>query len=323
MLPLLGGRLVGVAGDRLSPDFADAVGAALAHDRAAAMARQAQARDVAAVLADRDIAALPLKGPWLAARVHGDVGLRSPGDVDVLVAERDLRAAVAALHDQGYAPPADEVDRAGRPRLHFTLRHPALATVELHWRMYWYEHRFSADMLSRARRTDDGVLAPDPLDEVAALLVFFARDGFHGVRLAADIAAWSDRHGAGPRDGLLDGHVERYPHLARVWRAAARATGFVTGVPARTWVSTSLHGDRRSALAVRLGSWSGRGDIDQLAANMDLADGLLAPSLERFVLRVYNEMPNPGAHMAKRAARFAVALWRVRREPWDPLPPRA
>jgi Uncharacterised nucleotidyltransferase len=325
LLPLLGTRLIDAGGAPADGPFADRVRAALARDRAAAMGRLAQTHDLTGRLGAAGIAALPLKGPSLAARVHGDVGLRSAGDVDLLVAPADLRRAVGLLCADGYAPPSatvDALDAAGRPRLHFTMEHARLAKVELHWRTYWYEERFSAGLLDRAAPGPEGLLVPHPPDEAAMLLLAACRDGFHGMRLAADLGAWWDRHGAEHGAAPLDRHLERHPELARPWAAAVVATGRVNGVPPGAWTSAPLRLDGRARLAVRLASWTGDGDRDQLSVNLGLVDGLVAPPgmLGRTVAYRAQEAPRgqTAGHLAKTAARSAVALWQVRREPWDP-----
>ena len=71
---------------------------------------------------------------------------------------------------------------------------------------------------------------PAPADELAALLLYYARDGFAGLRLAADIAAWWDANGRGLPDGALDDLVGAYPALARQssarpWRPPRRRSG--------------------------------------------------------------------------------------------------
>jgi hypothetical protein len=326
MLPLLGGRLLAAAPDLVPEPFAARVAAAHARDRAAAMALQHQTERLVATLSAHGARALALKGPGLAERVHGDVGLRSAGDVDLLVAREDLTAAAAALRALGYRAPEDPLDRRGLPHLHLALRAGGLPAVELHWRVHWHEEAFSRQLLDGARPGPNGLLAAAPPDEGAALLLFFARDGFYGVRLAADLGAWWQRFGAQAGAGFLAGYARRYPELARAWEAAALAASSVAGVPARAWLDRDPRPGRRGAVAARLACWSQSGEHDQLAANVELVDGLLTParSLHRFLRR--QALGAPGAlpvHLAKVAARFAAALWRVRRRPWDPLPPAA
>jgi Uncharacterised nucleotidyltransferase len=49
------------------------------------------------------IAAVPYKGPILAAAVYGDVSLRQYGDIDIMVQQKDILPAQKLLLEQGYA----------------------------------------------------------------------------------------------------------------------------------------------------------------------------------------------------------------------------
>jgi hypothetical protein len=261
------------------------------------------------------IRALGLKGPGLAEAAHGDPGLRISGDVDLLVAPEDLHRASELLVAEGYERPTDPLGPGGLPHLHLEMRHPAAPSVELHWRVHWHETAFSRDLLADPSAANAG----------AALLLFYARDGFYGLRLAADVAAWHDRHAAGlPAAGLLDEHAGRDPELARTWRAAAAAAARTAGIPATAWLSAPGPLDRGERLAVRLANWSWSGDPDQLAANIWLVDALLAPPGQRvqWTMRMLDSAPGGRRipHAAKVWSRNAAALWRVRRRSWTPAP---
>jgi len=323
LLPLLGSRLLGATANNLDERFRNRVVAALARDRAAGMVLEAYTDRLLATLAHHGIPALELKGPRLAQRVHHDIGLRASADVDLLVAKGDLHGAVSALRREGYATPADPITRAGLPHLHFALRHRELPPVELHWRVHWHEEAFSADMLARATQDAERALVLDDIDEGAALLLFFARDGFQGLRTLADITGWWDERGQGLKSGLLDAHAQRYPELARTWGAAARAAEAIGRVPVRSWLTAPRSSDRRTMLALRLASWSEQSDRDQLEVNMALVDGLLTPphSLTQFLQRLLDAPTSrPLLHLAKVTVRSLAALGCVRRETWDPLP---
>jgi hypothetical protein len=317
LLPLLGGRLRDLAGDdRLPAPFVAAVQSTRRSARAAALAMQVETAAAVAALADAGIAALPLKGPGLAQAAHGDIGLRQSSDIDLLVRTEQLPGAVARLAAAGYGPPEDRVDHHGLPPLHFKVEHPERTPIEVHWRLHWYERRFSSELLERSELAD----------EAAALLLFYARDGFYGLRLAADIAAWWDRHGAELGPAPLDGHAARFPELARAWWAAALVAERIVGVPAGAWFSDMAEPDRRARLAMRLANWSQSGDRDQLAANMALIDALLSPasSLPFVLRREMRSASGPAApHAAKTGARWLAAAWLGRREPWTPLPTSA
>lgn len=313
LLPLLGGRLVEIAGATVPDAFREAVLETRDRARVAGLVLQLQTEEAIRAFADASIEAMPLKGTWLAEAAHHDLGLRHSSDIDLLVGERDLPRAVEVLRAAGYRAPQDAVDRDGLPLLHFRLLHPERAPVELHWRIHWYERRFSADLLERRA----------PEDVAAALLLFYARDGFLGLRLAADLAGWWDRHGHEVPRGALAGHLRRYPELARSWLAAATMAEAVAAVPARVWFDGADRLDRRARFALRLGNWSETGGHSQLAANLMLLDGLLAPNgmLGAAVQREFHRAPAGRVeHVVKISARSVVGLARAFVSRWAPLP---
>ena len=92
------------------------------------------------VLDSNAIAAIPYKGPALAASVYGDPALREYGDLDILLRLEDVIAAKALLLAQGYRPkyalePAVEAAfLRSNLQYHLVLVHGASSiTVELHW----------------------------------------------------------------------------------------------------------------------------------------------------------------------------------------------
>jgi hypothetical protein len=182
-------------------------------------------------------------------------------------------------------------------------------------------------MLARARPGRDGLLRPDDADLAASLLLFYARDGFHGVRYATDLASWWDRRPDDLAGAFLESHLDRYPALAPALTAAARAAGVVVGVPASEWLGMRAAAGRRVAIAARFADWTQQGDPDQLSANISLVGGLLGPpgsawSFARRELLPYElRRASRLAHAAKRCGRYGLALWRVRGDrTWTGLP---
>ena len=324
LLPLIGGRALEAAGDLCPPEFEKAVETARRESRVRGLAIEDATRHAVERLAGAGIRALPLKGPLLAQEAHGDIGLRDTRDVDLLVPRDRLRDAAHLLAEAGVSAPDDPLRDNGLPDLHLALRGPERPTVELHWRVHWYEEEFSADMLAAASPGPDGLLRARRDDLVASLLLYYARDGFHGVRHAADIAAWWDRHGRQLPPGFLEEHARRYPALRPALTAAAGVVERVTGTPAGAWLGAAAVGGRRVELAERLADWTQAGDRDQLAANISLVDGLLGPSGSGrdFVRReLVPRSGSPAPHAAKVVARYLIALWRVRRgRRWSPAP---
>jgi hypothetical protein len=63
-----------------------------------------------------DIKACPFKGPVLTASLYGNIGLRSFGDLDILVPRQDIHKAVDLLTSMGYPRPTPPDEHAGIDR---------------------------------------------------------------------------------------------------------------------------------------------------------------------------------------------------------------
>jgi Uncharacterised nucleotidyltransferase len=269
------------------------------------------------------IRALPLKGSVLARQLYGDVAARSSIDVDVLVAPDDLSKAVAAVVELGWHWEPDVWRVGGLPALHETLVHPSLPRVELHWRVHWYERRFAANALVRAQQSADGEPPQmEPLDGLIALMLFYARDGFAGLRFPADAAAWWDLRCEGSDSPLsTDAVVDCYPELAAPVRVASNLLAELVGVP--VWHSDEL--PFRWRLAAGLANPFLDGGHQQAEANAGLIDLLLAPpkAAGDAIRRVLHNAPTNTsrpivttaasrtsylAHLARVARRWLIAL---------------
>ncbi len=279
LLSTLGPRLLELAGDRAATGFAVAVEDALAAGRNHGGFLSLVSLRVSAALAATGIRSQPLKGPALSEAIYGDPGRRLSSDIDLLVAADQLQAAVAVVRELGYRPPADRTDRGGLPQLHFALPHShgELPPVELHWRVHWYERDFARERLLPPAADPPAGWRPAPADELASLLLFYARDGFIDLRMAADIGAWWDSRGGELRAGAIDEVVRDYPRLRRVIHTGLRVAQRTVGLPANE-VAIDVPGlDLRDRLAIRLADPNPRGSEAQLHAEMGLVDGLLMP----------------------------------------------
>lgn len=147
---------------------------------------------VMAMLADAGIRCSPLKGPLLGEAIYGDPGRRPSSDIDLLVSPEQLQAAVDVVRGLGYGAPTDYVEPSGLPQLHFLLVHQRgkQPLVELHWRVHWHEQSFARERLLPTAVDPLSDWRPAPADELTALLLFYARDGFIDLRLAAALSAW-------------------------------------------------------------------------------------------------------------------------------------
>ena len=150
--------------------------------------------------------------------------------------------------------------------------------MELHWRVHWYERSFAHErLLPPALDESPGDWRPAPADELAALLLFYARDGFIDLRLATDLSAWWDVYGAELPPGALDELLRVYPALARVIPAAVEAAEKMVGLPAAQIIGDMHKLGLRERMAVRLANPNPHSSRSQLYADMGLIDGLLTP----------------------------------------------
>lgn len=343
LFPLLGTRLIEAAPAQVTPAMREQLDQALELARLRGLQLELLALQLQNDLERAGIPALPLKGTSLARNLYGDPGLRITQDIDILVGGEELNDAARVLERRGYRRGNGAYDSPGR--LHLGLKHERseLPPVELHWRIHWYEDAFSRAMLERSAPAPEGRRAR-PADELAALLLFFSRDGLMGLRLAADVATWWDADERPREDPLLDPICAEAPDLRNALSASALSLERLVGVRADAIVS-ARPARWRSCTAVRMANWTVSGDLDQIGANLTLIDWLLAPPGGgwAFVRRVL--IPPPAqisamyglapsavlrrtfwrlAHGPKLLVRYLIALWKVRcGRSWVPIPASA
>jgi hypothetical protein len=288
LLSLLGPRIIELAGDTASEEFCVAVERAHEAGRRQGLLLQLLTLRILEMLADADIRAAPLKGPLLGEAIHGDPGRRLSSDIDLLVAPDQLRAAVEVVRELGYGAPTDHLLQDGLPLLHLRMldERGKLPPLELHWRVHWYERSFACERLLPPTASPWRGWRPAPVDELAELLLFYARDGFIDLRIATDLSAWWDERGGELPPMALAQLLEVYPAFARVLPAAARVAENMVGLPVRHSLGDARLGPRER-LGVRLANPHPNSSTPQLYADMGLIDGLLAPrgGLGEFVRR--------------------------------------
>jgi Uncharacterised nucleotidyltransferase len=279
LLPTLGPRVVELAEGGASDDFVASVEQAIATGRRQGAFLQLVCARVMAALANAGIRSRTLKGPTLGEALYGDVGRRLSSDIDLLVATEQLHDAVDVVRELGYDAPADHIRDHGLPLLHFALMHEEekLPPVELHWCIHWYERDFARDRLLPPIDSVSSDWNPAAADELAALLLFYARDGFIDLRLASDLSAWWDIHGADLPHGALGAALSAYPALSRVLRVATTVAEKVVGLPAQLAIDGLPSLGVRGRTAVRLANPHPHSSESQLYADMGLIDGLLMP----------------------------------------------
>jgi hypothetical protein len=289
LLTTLGPRIVELARGETGAGFAEAVQKELEAGRRQAALLQLVAAQTSDVLAAAGIRSAPLKGPQLSEALHGDPGRRLSSDVDLLVAPEQLDAAVAAVRELGYEEPEDPIEPSGLPQLHFALLHARgeMPPVELHWRIHWYETRFAKERLLPPSLEAQPGWRPERVDELIALLLFYARDGFLDLRLPTDLGAWWDAYGGELDPAALRERLATYPELGPAVRAALRVSEVIVGLPAGTLLAGAEPLRSRERVAARLAYPNPHSSRAQLYADIGLIDGLLSPpgELPSFVRR--------------------------------------
>jgi Uncharacterised nucleotidyltransferase len=335
LLPTLGPRIVELA-DRPDAGFVAHVEESVEVSRRQGAFLELISARLGSALAEAGIRSFPLKGPKLSELLYGDPGRRLASDIDLLVAADQLDSAVAVVRGLGYGAPIDHVDESGLPQLHLALAHQAeeLPPVELHWRIHWYERSFAEDRLLPPTLSASEEWRPAAATEIAALLLFYARDGFVDLRLASDVASWWDVRGAEVSAEDFAELVRSYPSLRRPLLAAAAAAERIVGLPVAGLVEKAPGLDLRGRMAVRLANPNPnpRSRLSQFHATMGLVDGLLMPSgeLGDFVRRQLLLPPDvlveqaqklersprsQLSHGARTLARIGVAATRLARAP--------
>jgi hypothetical protein len=333
LVPLLGGRILETAGARAPPKFARAVRDQTdASRRTGALLELATLR-IATALEAAGVPNVPLKGPLLARALHGDPGMRQSRDVDVLVARGSLERAAVALVPLGWRP---EHRTAADPVLHVRLVHDeALPDIELHWRVHWYETEFGARALARAEPGPEGVRRLRDEDDLAALMLYQARDGFAGLRHPTDIAAWWDAHEQRSEAPVLEPIARAHPGLRRALITSAVLLERLVGVPGGPLIDAPPRLPWGPRGAIALANPLMRGRPEQITAEVSLVDGLLAPKGQRSAFLRRRALPNPHElpasafgrrlslarveHVLRLLRRYSLAL--VRSRPRLPRPP--
>jgi Uncharacterised nucleotidyltransferase len=300
LLPLFGRRLRDLAGDATPAELVTAADVAFERARSVGRVGELALGHVLDALRDAGIRAAPLKGPRFAQETYGDVGLRISRDLDVLVEAGELAEAARIVTGLGWTPTEEVLEPNGLPLLHRALAHAArLPTVELHWRVHWYEDRFAQDALRRGVEESDQVRL-QPADELACLLLFAIRDAFSGLKLTVDAITWLERDttGAAREIPRLQGE---YPPLARALGLAAEHVERSSGIEIP---HLRPYGRARARIARGLADPLLRLPVKQMIAERGLVDFVSAPS--RGLPAAFGRQVAPSAEELRLRAEIAV-----------------
>lgn len=203
--PLVARNAAAVFGDALPPEIADALAVNLDHIRAHNSRCTEELIDVLDALERRGIPAIPFKGPVLGTVAYGDPCWRTFRDLDFLIRESDIPAALQMLSARGYVIEIDLSPAARRALLHYLgqvmLHRPGgEAAIEPHWALAPAVLAVAFDyagLWARARRmpfngADIQIFSPEDL--LIVLAVHGSKEGWWRLQWICDIAWLIDAH---------------------------------------------------------------------------------------------------------------------------------
>jgi hypothetical protein len=147
------------------------------------------------------IGALVVKGPVLAVRAYGDPAMRSYGDLDLLVRQRDIRRATELMMDAGYdaAVPVAAIDAGKIPGQYLFSRPDSKLIIELHndLTLRYFPRRLPLKRLferqTRMQLDSREVPALSVEDELVLICVHGAKHLWERLMWIADVAALVSR----------------------------------------------------------------------------------------------------------------------------------
>ncbi|MGB8493861.1 MAG: nucleotidyltransferase family protein [Candidatus Acidiferrum sp.] len=153
------------------------------------------------LFAAKDIPALVVKGPVLAMQAYGDPAMRSYGDLDLLVRQRDIRRATESLQATGYqaAVPLRAIDAGKIPGQYLFSKRDAKLLVELHndFTLRYFPRRlpiedfFARQIRVRLDAYDAPALSVE--DELVLICIHGAKHLWERLIWVADVAALVSR----------------------------------------------------------------------------------------------------------------------------------
>jgi hypothetical protein len=279
LFPLMAARLEEVAPSCMTAGMRERAATMTQETRHWSVAVEVMTEKLTSALERSGVPVVALKGPIMARELYGDPGLRVTTDIDLLVRPADFPGAIRLLSEEGYTAGVIDDWGDGLPLFEASM-YPASTWspgIDLHWRLHWHDEGFCEGAIRRSRPPDGQtprLLAP--LDLLAALCMIYARDGFWGLRGAADLAAWWDRYGSTIPPGGVEEILREHPRLEEGIVAAAVVSNRLVGIPADRTVPGRGLRRRTSARAVRLANWDGSVPKSRISATRTLTDVLIS-----------------------------------------------
>jgi Uncharacterised nucleotidyltransferase len=231
------------------------------------------------------IAAVPFKGPILAASVYGDPTLRVYGDLDILVHKEDIPRAAQLLVAQGYQQAGEGCDDLTHdpqevaylgPRYYVFLEPDQQVRIDLQWRL---AHRYFSFSLDNAAIWPRLIPVPvagrvvrsfAPPDLLLILCAHGCKHRWEAVKWICDVAELVRAHGAAIDWGGLEREATRF-RAARMLRLGLRLAADLLGAELPKEMIPAVYADakvRALALSVRrrfiARAWKPADDMERL-----------------------------------------------------------
>jgi hypothetical protein len=147
------------------------------------------------------IGAVAIKGPVLAVQAYGDPAMRSYGDLDLLVRQRDIRRATELMSTTGFAPavPLSAIDAGKIPGQYLFSKPDSKLIVELHndFTLRYFPRRLPLEEFFarqiRVRVDGQAVPALSVEDELVLICIHGAKHLWERLMWIADVAALVSR----------------------------------------------------------------------------------------------------------------------------------
>jgi protein O-GlcNAc transferase len=202
---LAGHTLARVAPDMVPDDILDAFRVIVEQTRRKNLALFEELAEVTEALANNGVEAIPFKGHVVAIQAYGDLGLRMIGDLDFLIRDFDMVAAMATLRGLGYerkeALTDTQIDLVQRLQgKDFVYRRAAEMRVQLHTRLAPMTMALDIDYTGLWRRAQrralNGrtMLTPAAEDHFLILAIHGGQGLWWNIRGACDVAALIGSH---------------------------------------------------------------------------------------------------------------------------------
>lgn len=209
VMPLVHSSLSAVANREVPPSAAEELRASLRASARNGLALSGHLLQLVRFFEQEGIPVLPFKGPLLAKALYGDLSLRSFGDLDVLIDQRDIGRAREALTSRGYV--------AGWGNSNWELHFNAPSgghTIDLH-------HRIAPSHFPSAGSFQELWERRQPVPILNTVVCTLARED-----LLLSLSA-----------KLVQKYQDRKPRLVQICDLAA----LLTASPALDWVGTLAH----------------------------------------------------------------------------------